>query len=116
MTREEAIELLDDLDGAIEDNQGRDYDEALRMAIESLQDDWIPCECELPKKREDGKPTHCLVTLNDNCSLYDKVYDAFFRVQKDGEVEWVIGEFHIVSEYVTAWKPLPTPYKGGEDE
>ncbi|MBQ1573934.1 MAG: hypothetical protein IIZ78_22650 [Clostridiales bacterium] len=36
MTKEEAIELLEDLDGAIEDNHGRDYDEAFRMAIESL--------------------------------------------------------------------------------
>lgn len=39
MTREEAIELLEDLDGAIEDNHGRDYDEAFRMAIEALQKD-----------------------------------------------------------------------------
>lgn len=37
MTKEEAIELLEDLDGAIEDNQGRDYDEAFRMAIEALK-------------------------------------------------------------------------------
>ena len=37
MTRDEAIELLEDLDGAIEDNQGRDYDEAFRIAIEALQ-------------------------------------------------------------------------------
>ena len=37
MTKEEAIELLEDLDGAIEDNQGRDYDEAFRMAIEALE-------------------------------------------------------------------------------
>ena len=39
MTREEAIELLEDLDGAIEDNHGRDYDEAFRMAIEALSAD-----------------------------------------------------------------------------
>ena len=32
MTKDEAIELLEDLDGAIEDNHGRDYDEAFRMA------------------------------------------------------------------------------------
>lgn len=38
MTREEAIELLEDLYGAIEDNQGRDYDEAFRMAIEALSE------------------------------------------------------------------------------
>lgn len=44
MTREEAIELLEDLEGAIEDNQGRDYDEAFRMAIEALQTDIVRCE------------------------------------------------------------------------
>lgn len=38
MKREEAIELLEDLDGAIEDNHGRDYDEAFRMAIEALSE------------------------------------------------------------------------------
>lgn len=37
MTKEEAIELLEDLDGAIEDNQGRDYDEAFRMAVKALK-------------------------------------------------------------------------------
>ena len=36
MKKEEAIELLEDLYGAIEDNHGRDYDEAFRMAIEAL--------------------------------------------------------------------------------
>ena len=36
MKREEAIELLEDLYGEIEDNHGRDYDEAFRMAIEAL--------------------------------------------------------------------------------
>lgn len=41
MTREEAIELLEDLDGTIEDNHGRDYDEAFRMAIESLSAEWV---------------------------------------------------------------------------
>lgn len=39
MKKEEAIELLEDLYGAIEDNQGRDYDEAFRMAIEALSAD-----------------------------------------------------------------------------
>lgn len=37
MTREEAIELLDDLIGLVEDSQGRDYDRALHMAIEALE-------------------------------------------------------------------------------
>lgn len=37
MTREEAIELLDNLVGMVEDNQNHDYDEALKMAIEALK-------------------------------------------------------------------------------
>ena len=37
MTREEAIELLEDIIGFVEDNHGRNYDGAFRMAIESLQ-------------------------------------------------------------------------------
>lgn len=37
MTREEAIELLDNLIGMIEDNQNNDYDEALKMGIKALE-------------------------------------------------------------------------------
>ena len=37
MTREEAITLLDDIIGLVEDNQGRDYGRALHMAIEALE-------------------------------------------------------------------------------
>lgn len=37
MTREEAIDLLDNLKGMIEDSQSNDYDKALTMAIEALK-------------------------------------------------------------------------------
>lgn len=37
MTRDEAIELLDDMIGLVEDNHGRDYDRALHMAMEALE-------------------------------------------------------------------------------
>lgn len=37
MTRETAINLLDDLIGMVEDNQQNDYDEAFKMAIRSLK-------------------------------------------------------------------------------
>ena len=36
MTREEAIDLLDNLIGMVEDNHNADYDTALKMAIKSL--------------------------------------------------------------------------------
>ena len=37
MTREDAIDLLDNLIGMIEDNHNSDYDKALKMAIKSLE-------------------------------------------------------------------------------
>ncbi len=36
MTREEAIDLLDNLIGMVEDNHNSDYDTALQMAIKAL--------------------------------------------------------------------------------
>lgn len=38
MTKDIAIDLLDNLIGMIEDNQGNDYDEALKMAINALKE------------------------------------------------------------------------------
>ena len=37
MTATEAIDLLDNLIGMLEDNHGSDYDAALKMAIKSLE-------------------------------------------------------------------------------
>lgn len=37
MTREEAIGLLDDIIGLVEDNHGSDYNRALHIGIEALE-------------------------------------------------------------------------------
>jgi hypothetical protein len=42
MTKDEAIDLLDNLIGMVEDNHNSDYDTALQMAIEALGQE--PCE------------------------------------------------------------------------
>ncbi len=55
MTKKEAIELLEDLDGAIEDNQGRDYDEAFRIAIKALSAEVV--------SREEYEETDGVVTI-----------------------------------------------------
>ena len=44
MTKQEAIDLLDNLIGFVEDNQNNDYDEALKMAIEALSIDIVRCK------------------------------------------------------------------------
>lgn len=49
MTKEQAIDLLDNLIGFIEDSHGSDYDQALKMAIKALeQEPFInkPCVSE----------------------------------------------------------------------
>lgn len=38
MTREQAIDLLDNLIGMIDDNQENDYDTAFKMAIQALEE------------------------------------------------------------------------------
>lgn len=38
MSREEAIDLLDNLIGFVEDNHGSDYDKALKIAIKALKE------------------------------------------------------------------------------
>ena len=53
MKKEEAIELLDNLIGMIEDNQDNDYDEALKMGIKAIENQPIHCgDCEfyMPEK------------------------------------------------------------------
>lgn len=37
MNKETAIDLLDNLIGMVEDNQGSDYDTALKMGIQALK-------------------------------------------------------------------------------
>ena len=53
MTNQEAIDLLDNLIGMIEDNHGSDYDSAIRMAIDALKPKWIPCSERLPEEGKD---------------------------------------------------------------
>ena len=47
MTNIEAIDLLDNLIGMLEDNHGSDYDTALKMAINSLKQE--PCKNAVDK-------------------------------------------------------------------
>ena len=101
MTKQEAIDLLDNLIGMIEDNHGSDYDSAIRMAIDALEPQWIPCSERLP---EVG--VNVLVCDIDNdiylthMSPYKSFYDEFCDYIKN----------------VVAWRPLPNPYNPYKEE
>ena len=119
MTREETKELLlhilmtyepKDQYGDYDDPEP--YEQALTMAIEALQDrpkgDWIPCSERFPSESGDYL---CTIPLDA-----DETYTEVLTFHKgrfyEDDAEWG-ATFH---DDVLAWMPLPTPYKGGDDE
>ena len=125
MTNQEAIDLLDNLIGMIEDNHGSDYDSAIRMAIDALEPQWILCSERMPKEHD---------------SIFSKFYgtekwrNAMFRktsktviitvehldgTRQTAPCHTIDGEWNQSIKgmgKVLAWMPLPEPYKEGNDE
>ena len=111
MTREEAIKELE-----IEDLGDTEViREAKDMAIEALQDDWIPVSERLPKYMVDMWDEGVIATVNgreDNI-IYENgiVPDAWFE---DGK--WYVNGVELKNAKVVAWMPLPEPYKESDSE
>lgn len=85
MTREEAIDLLDNLIGMVEDNHNSNYDTALQMAIKALLQETI-----LDKVRaEIDKQEKWLLLLQTGYNAYnvDIAFSAIKSVLKESEVE-----------------------------
>lgn len=85
MTREEAIELLDNLIGMVEDNHNSNYDTALQMAIKALLQETI-----LDKVRaEIDKQEKWLLLLQTGYNAYNVeiAFSAIKSVLKESEVE-----------------------------
>jgi hypothetical protein len=103
MTREEAISILAGMyripveNGA--DKFASEINKAIDMAIEALQDDWIPVSVRLPK----GYDQYLCYCEDGYCDLFwlDNEPWAEKTVEKEG---------------IIAWRPLPEPYKGSEGE
>lgn len=71
MTNKEAINLLDNLLGIVEDNQNNDYDTALKMAIEALKQPEIIRRKECKHKRRYKFPPK--YDEKDYCSINERV-------------------------------------------
>ena len=83
MTREEAIDLLDNLNGMIEDSRNSDYDTAFKMAIKALDQSPI-----LDKIRaEIEKQEKWLLQAGYNAYNVDIAFSAIKSVLKESEVE-----------------------------
>lgn len=67
MTREEAIDLLDNLNGMIEDSRNSDYDTAFKMAVKALEQE--PCD-DCVRRQE------VLAVLKDKWGMFSDANDA----------------------------------------
>lgn len=115
MTNQEAIDLLDNLIGMIEDNHGSDYDSAIRMAIDALKQKWIPVSQRLPNEKDAGilkklgtekRSEHVLATVD-----VDGERMTVTACTYDGKWNWKM-KYAFPDFKVVAWQPLPEPWKG----
>ena len=102
MTKEEAIKWLTSLQIFFKEDSEQYI--SLDMAIEALkQNQWIPCEWELPESYDD-------VII----SAKGYVCEANLRESKEYFLTHNARMF-IKTEEVDAWMPLPKAYEGGTE-
>ena len=107
MDKAEAIEILKTWRNNMADNGVPDFMEkyrALHMAIDALQDDWIPVSERLPEKNG-----NYIVSLEDAVDTYARFFNGKWFMPLFGSIAREYGEYEVI-----AWMPLPEPYKGGD--
>ena len=73
-------------------------------------DRWIPCSERLPEERQD---VYVTVFWDD----YGDTITAYGMRTQFGWLLWNTAEGELLKGYtVTAWMPLPEPWKGADDE
>lgn len=137
MTREEAIENIKSLKQFV---VGREWNAALNIAIEALQEPerkWIPVSERLPECENKYGWVSCIVSVirshyptstYDICdSPYDEnivmhanyhVSQKIWHLESDEQLNALmdIEDAPLNGDYVIAWQQLPEPYKAGEKE
>lgn len=132
MTNSEAIDLLDNLLGVIEDNHGSDYDKAIHKAIDALKgQQWIPVKTRpMTTKERDYFENIWDADLSDDeavifdCPMPEDKQEIWLST-KNGIVFWdtcenddgYIGLEGNGDWYdIAAWMPIfkPEPYREGE--
>lgn len=87
---------------------GRDFDEILSLAIKGLESStWIPVTERLPNRKE-YIANNGLFIVSDGNRTYAEYFDIYVSKKYFGEP--TMSGFR-VDRCVTAWMPLPEPYK-----
>ena len=114
MTRKETAEKLTSLWYFLTNNDYPQKDlDALKVAIKALEQEpkWIPVSERLPEEKvnpitHDYYEYQCTFRNGD-------IYDV--RSYKFGKGHWWLG-CGMMDKYVTAWMPLPEPYRAESEE
>lgn len=87
-----------------------DFDDAIIQidAVPSAEAEWIPCSERLPEQSNDYI---CTIPLDEK-ETFVKVLTFYKGRFYEDDDEWGATFY----DDVIAWMPLPTPYKGGDDE
>lgn len=99
MTREEAVKTLQEL---LRETNDSWYEETYKMAIEALQDDWIPFN-------DDSAVPNYEVMCQDR---HENMMLGYAWVDNYGI--WMCEDDNTIMDDVVAWRPLPKPYKESE--
>ena len=99
ISREEAREII--LNTAFIGRSMEDIDTAIEMAAKALEQElrWIPVSERLPE------PDVEVLVTDDAGGLATISTDSIYESEATGEKEWY------TSQRVTAWMPLPKPYR-----
>lgn len=114
MTREEAIEVLDDMKVKIDIPKSavtqHKRNEALDMAISALKGGWIPVSERLPESSGVYTVSRWFSDGEERAILTDaNYYDGCGEWYNDNRINW---DRELVTDKIVAWMPKPEPYKG----
>lgn len=120
MTAEQAKdELLNiawfDIDS---DPRGNDKREAIAMAIQSLDQTWIPLSERPPEEEKRVYISLKYDILGDDERVCIGHREKWVHVNESDEYVWIVeGSCCVFSDdVIAAWMPLPTPYKAESED
>ena len=91
-----------------EDQLGKISLEAMDMLMSMVAEKWIPCSERFPEDVEIGEEYPTVIFCTE-----DDVYVGFYEYCIYGNKWWTTEDYTV--SHVTAWMPLPEPYKGDNE-
>ena len=84
----------------------------IKNSLEKLKNPWIPVSERLPEEIDKYYLVTCRSVICGEFEQFTTV--SYFSTFPNGDKSWEIEEEHGNNWMVTAWQPLPRPYKEGE--